>query len=279
MNKFLKVGNALLGIIGIASGAFFYYDGLKEREPTFIVDPIVSTIVDKELVKDKPLKILNSKGIEITQDVNVLTFYFFNQGNESIRQENILSDLTLSLPINCEILDYKILKVSRDVSKIRLLKNDSIKNSISINFKILEKSDGFTGQIIYLGGKENRLALRGEIEGVKQVFTNVKTFNSFKLSSPLILILILFLIFNLYFIFKFNPRLKHTYQLVIRNEKNIAEKTSFSFTYAKFLIVCASCFVLVLIGSLFLSKILLSKWLDPKYKPNIKTEIPVEILP
>jgi hypothetical protein len=233
----------------------------------------------KELVKDKPLKILNSKGIEITQDVNVLTFYFFNQGDESIKSTNILSDLILSLPLNCEILDYKILKESRDVSKIRLSKKDSIKNSISINFKILEKSDGFTGQIIYLGGKEHRLILTGEIEGVKQIFSSVKTLNHIKLSSLLVLMLILYIILNLYFVVKFGSRLKQPYQLIIRNENNLAEKTTISFTYGKFLIVSSSIFMLIFVGSLFLSKTLLSNWFDPKYKPSIKTEVPIEILP
>lgn len=274
-----RIINYCVAIVGIMLSVFFYYDGQKERKPTFIVDPIVSTIVDKRLVKDKPLKILNSKGIEITQDVNVLTFYFFNQGDEAIKAENILSDLILSLPLNCEILDYRILKESRNVSKIRLLKKDSAKNSISINFKILEKSDGFTGQIIYLGGNENRPILTGEIEGVKQIFTSVKTLSNILLYSLFTLILILYVIFNLYFIVKFRLRLKQPYQLIIRNENNLAEKSTISFTYSRLLLISTSIFFLIFFGGLLLSKTLLSRWLDPMYKPNIKTEIPIDILP
>lgn len=270
-----KTINYSIGILGIILSAYFYYDSLRERAPTFIVDPIVSTIIDRELVKDNPLKILNSKGIEITQDVNVLTFYFFNQGNESIKSENILSDLRLSLPVNCEILDYKILKVSRDVSNIKLLKKDSAKNSISIQFKILEKSDGFTGQIIYVGAKENKLVLRGEIEGVRQVSTTIKKLNPVLLIS---LLIISYVIINIYFIIKFKPRLQKRYKLVIVNEKDLAERTSFSFTYAKYLMAITFSFVLILVSSLFLSKAL-SNWFDPKYRPSIKTEIPIEILP
>jgi murein DD-endopeptidase MepM/ murein hydrolase activator NlpD len=53
---------------------------------------------------------------------------------------------------------------------------------------------------------------------------------------------------------------------VIRNEDNLAEKTSIGFTYAKLLVVAASVFLLIFTGSLFLSKTLLAKWFDPKYE-------------
>ncbi|MFM8850689.1 MAG: M23 family metallopeptidase [Cytophagales bacterium] len=63
-----------------------------------------------------------------------------------------------------------------------------------------------------------------------------------------------------------SERLTNKYQLVIRNEDNLAEKTSIGFTYAKLLVVAVSVFFLVFIGSLFLSKTLLAKWFDPKYE-------------
>ena len=63
-----------------------------------------------------------------------------------------------------------------------------------------------------------------------------------------------------------SERLTNKYQLVIRNEDNLAEKTSIGFTYAKLLVVAASAFLLIFVGSLFLSKTLLAKWFDPKYE-------------
>jgi murein DD-endopeptidase MepM/ murein hydrolase activator NlpD len=62
-----------------------------------------------------------------------------------------------------------------------------------------------------------------------------------------------------------SERLTNKYQLVIRNEDNLAEKTSAGFTYAKLLLVAAAAFLLMFTSSLFLSKTLLAKWFDPKY--------------
>ena len=63
-----------------------------------------------------------------------------------------------------------------------------------------------------------------------------------------------------------SEKLTNKYQLVIRNEDNLAEKTSIGFTYAKLLVVSAALFLSIFVGSLFLSKTLLAKWFDPKYE-------------
>ena len=62
-----------------------------------------------------------------------------------------------------------------------------------------------------------------------------------------------------------SERLSTKYQLVIRNEENLAEKTTIAFTYAKVLVLSISVFLLLFILGLFLSKTLLAKWFDPKH--------------
>jgi murein DD-endopeptidase MepM/ murein hydrolase activator NlpD len=62
-----------------------------------------------------------------------------------------------------------------------------------------------------------------------------------------------------------SDRLTTKYQLVIRNEENLAEKSTFGFTYAKLLLMSAALFIVVFMLSLFLSKTLLAKWFDPKH--------------
>jgi murein DD-endopeptidase MepM/ murein hydrolase activator NlpD len=63
-----------------------------------------------------------------------------------------------------------------------------------------------------------------------------------------------------------SERLTAKYQLVIRNEENLSEKSTFAFTYAKLLVLSVSVFILIFTGSLFLSKTLLAKWFDPRHE-------------
>jgi murein DD-endopeptidase MepM/ murein hydrolase activator NlpD len=53
--------------------------------------------------------------------------------------------------------------------------------------------------------------------------------------------------------------------MVVRNEENLAEVSTFNFTYAKVVVISLLTFVLIFIGALYLSQSLLSQWFDPRH--------------
>lgn len=55
------------------------------------------------------------------------------------------------------------------------------------------------------------------------------------------------------------------YLLIIRNEENLAEKTTLGFTYAKLILLAVSIFIVVFVTSLFLVQTLLAQWFDPRH--------------
>ena len=69
-----------------------------------------------------------------------------------------------------------------------------------------------------------------------------------------------------------SDRLSARYQMVIRNEDNLEEKSSFGFTYAKLLVFSIGVFLLLFTGSLFLAQTLLAKWFDPRYAERETTK-------
>jgi len=60
-------------------------------------------------------------------------------------------------------------------------------------------------------------------------------------------------------------RFSTKYQLVIRKEENLEEKSTIGFTYTRILIVAFVVFVIIFAASLFLSQTLLARWFDPRY--------------
>lgn len=62
-----------------------------------------------------------------------------------------------------------------------------------------------------------------------------------------------------------SDRFTTRYQLVIRNEENLSEKTTLAFTYAKVLVFSVVVFVVLFVVSLFLAETLLAKWFDPRH--------------
>jgi hypothetical protein len=192
--KDIVISSIISIIITIVFGYYFLYVGVRERKPTFYVDPVRTTILDKESVANAPLLLLKSNGDTITSDVTSVYFYFFNQGEETIKQENIYSPLKIVLGDNAEILDYKVLKVSRPVSGIEVTR-DKIGHTLNINLKALENSDGFVGQIIFEGKKDASIYLEGGIDGVKQFETHLSTIDPLYFLAAVVIFLIASYIF------------------------------------------------------------------------------------
>ncbi len=183
-------------VITIVFGYYFLYVGIRERKPTFYVDPTRTTILDKENAANAPLLLLKSNGDTITSDVTSIYFYFFNQGEETIKRENIYAPLKIVLSDNAEILDFKILKVARPVSGIEVTR-DTLGNSLDINLKALEKDDGLVGQIIFEGNKNSSIHLEGGIEGVKQFETHLLSIDPLYFFGAIVIFLIASYVFLL----------------------------------------------------------------------------------
>ena len=66
-----------------------------------------------------------------------------------------------------EIIEWKFLNISRDVTKLKL--DGLSRNKVQIEFSILEQNDGGTGQIIYEGDPNAKIYITGIIEGVKNI--------------------------------------------------------------------------------------------------------------
>jgi len=104
--------------------------------------------------------------------VTSVYFYFFNQGKETIKRQNVYSPLKISLGDSAKILDFKVLKVARHVSGTGL-KFDSASQTLLVEFNALEQDDGLAGQVIIEGNKNAALSITGGIDGVKHFETKL----------------------------------------------------------------------------------------------------------
>lgn len=182
----LIISNVLSILITIVFGYYFLYVGDKEREPTFYVDPVRTVIIDQANVGEAPLQLLKPNHDTVDADVVSAYFYFFNQGKETIKRENVYSPLKIKVD-KSEILYFKMLKTARDISGIKVTR-DTLDNSLAVDFSALEKDDGFVGQVIFEGSKDAPLVIEGGVD-------RVKYFRSELESIPPIYILIAIFIF------------------------------------------------------------------------------------
>ncbi len=173
----------LIGVISFGFAVYTYLDSIKKREPQFSLSEKGISLTDTFKGTDTPSKKTSRLSVfwqetnqtrkEVTGNVYLTRFYFWNDGKEAIKSENILSDLeiTTSNP-KVQILEANIIKTSRPEINRVTASFDNKRNSLKINFRILEQGDGFSGQIIYSGGEIHGLTFKGHIEGVPRVNTD-----------------------------------------------------------------------------------------------------------
>jgi len=163
MRKFFEYLGYALGIIGIVLSIYFYEISKKERRPTFVIEPIRTEIFNSKKLINSPIRIIKSDSQEIKRDLTIIRFYFYNKGKESIKKENILTQIRIKTDPNTKIIDYKILKQARAINEVQLVPIDS--TTIEIVFRILEFNDGFTGELLVEGNSQTDLKIGGIIEG------------------------------------------------------------------------------------------------------------------
>lgn len=202
-SKDIIISSIISIIITFVFGYYFLYVGDRERRPTFYVDPTRTTILDKENAANAPLLLLKSNGDTISSDVTSVYFYFFNQGQQTIKEENIYVPLKIVLSDSAEILDFKILKIARAVSGIEV-KRDTIGNCLYIKLKALEKDDGLVGQIIFEGNKNASIALEGGVDGVKYFETHLSSIDPLYIMAAIVIFLIAAYVFLI--LSKRNPK-------------------------------------------------------------------------
>jgi hypothetical protein len=164
----LGIFGAMIGVAGVLLSIYLYIITQKERQPIFLLDnESRAVIVSNNKTSESSLVVKRRDGKLINADVNIAKFYFWNNGEIPIKQENILKKILISIDGESEILSYKILDSTRGIVGESLKPNDS--RSLSLSFKILERGDGISGQVIYSGNKDASIKTSGIIEGVGEI--------------------------------------------------------------------------------------------------------------
>lgn len=172
-NNWLGLTGGAIGILGLAFSYYFFKISTSPAEPVFLIDPSRTIIVESKRFSETPLRVVRDDGSKIQGDVTSIRFYFWNNGRKSIHPSAILEPIIVTLEEkDGEVLDHKILKVSRGVVR-PLIQRDTAdpKRKFNISFSILEKNDGFTGQLIYVGNPNADFKIFGTIEGAKKIIT------------------------------------------------------------------------------------------------------------
>jgi hypothetical protein len=168
LRRFFDYLGVLFGIttvVGFGLAWYWHAQSVQERAPTYQVSPQRVKLVDTSIPVPSQLQVLY-RGKDLNKNVTALTLYLWNDGKLPIKAEDVLQPLEVRLDPDAEILDARILRVSRPVTKFatgEIL--ESKRNSLPLSFAILEKGDGAALQIIYTGKPDAAVSVLGTIVG------------------------------------------------------------------------------------------------------------------
>ena len=176
MERVAKHPLIMLSSLGVAVVALLvmvllFFISQDERELVYAINPIKTRVAIAGQATG--LELLH-QGVRLgSVDITAAQVAIWNSGDGSIKKENILKGVEISTNPPVRILEASIVKSSRDleITHFGMLESrESMdQGKVSISWDILEKDDGASIQLIYLGLPEVDIKVEGLIEGVGEI--------------------------------------------------------------------------------------------------------------
>ncbi len=160
-HPFVGITGTIASVISILLAVFFFIKAAPSRElvvqetsaRTVFVDKNVPSILEVS-VQGQPIR---------QQDVFAVQFVIWNNGNQSIRPENILEPITFWPQDDTRVIEAKVVRRTRSVCRVNTEVAEG--GSATVAWHILERNDGAIVQLVLVGDRSCRIRLAGTVEG------------------------------------------------------------------------------------------------------------------
>jgi hypothetical protein len=168
--NYVGIAALILAIIGIVVPTVLWAISREHRELVYAVNPIRTTIVSAE--QCSPELRVSYRGEDLgCVDITGAHVAIWNNGNVSIRQDNVRKDVVIFTDPEVQILDAKLRGLNGKETEFAITYDEeSWKHGrIKVSWQILEKNEGDSIQITYLGLPSINIYVDGKIEGFGMV--------------------------------------------------------------------------------------------------------------
>ena len=154
----------LVGLVGIAVGLYFGLISRRRRKLLFSVNPVRTKVVTSGQATD--LKVLYRDESLGDIDITAVQLAIWNAGYESIKKGHVRKEIVVTTNPQVRILEASVRTGSPDTGFNLLDSTDSkAKGRVPVSWEILEKNEGASIQLLYLGTPEVDISVEGLIEG------------------------------------------------------------------------------------------------------------------
>lgn len=159
---------SVIGVIGIAVGLFFGLKARRRRELVYSVNPVYTRIVRSR--KATALKVSYRDEPLGDVDVTALQLAIWNAGNISIKPEHIRKKIVVTTKPQVRVLEASVRNATPDTGfKLMDTVESRATGRVPVSWKILERNNEVSLQLLYLGTSNVDIIVEGLIEGQGQV--------------------------------------------------------------------------------------------------------------
>ncbi len=173
-----------VAVVALIVMIVFFFASQTERDLVYAVNPIKTTVV--KMGQASGLEVRHNGGELGDVDITAAQVAVWNSGDDSIRKENILREVVIYTDPPVKILEVSIVKYSREfeITYFSVLESRELmdKGRVPISWNILERDDGASIQLIYLGSPEISIYVDGLIEGSGEI---KKVGRELKIKTPI----------------------------------------------------------------------------------------------
>jgi hypothetical protein len=162
----------VIGLLGTVFGVYQWYESRVEIDPTMIVDPQHTVLIQRDQLKAAPVRVVRRDGALVDRDITGVRVFFWNDGRKPLFREDVLEPFRLFVQEPAEILDFRVLKVSRPaITQLAVRRIETASNQLSLDFRLLERMEGVSIQLIVAGDPNAPVWMEGVAVGSQKITT------------------------------------------------------------------------------------------------------------
>lgn len=167
----LMVGSFGITLVALVVMVVLFFVSQSEGNLVYAINPVRTRIVTLGQTSGLEVRL---RGIDLGPvDITATQIAIWNAGDASIRRYNILRTVEIYTDPSVRILEASIVSSSRDldITDIALEESPDLWNKgvIPLSWNILERNDGASIQIMYLGTPDVEINVRGLIESSGEI--------------------------------------------------------------------------------------------------------------
>ena len=168
-NPWFQIMLSVIAIVSIGMTIFIYLTSQEKRELVYAINPVYTTIASAQKASALDITYQDVKLGNV--DITATQVAIWNKGKQSIKPDNVLKPIVIYTNPPVRILEASISKYSRDVIGFDIDSTQQLQDTgrIPVSWRILERDDGASIQLIYVGSSEIDIYVEGVIEGQNEI--------------------------------------------------------------------------------------------------------------